>query len=355
MPFDRPTLSDLVARTKADLRSRLSIAGTLLRRAMADALGTAYAGAVHMLHGHIEWAAKQIFPDTSDDDNALRQAAFYGISRTPATFSTGNLVATGVDGSPIPTGTIYQLDSETTYRVTADATIASGTATVAVEAVLAGADGDQLAGVTLTLQSPITGVNSTATVDTGGLADGFDQETVDSVRARLILHLRQPPEGGADPDYEEWTLAVAGPTRVWVYPNENGLGTVVVRFVIDGRMSILPTSPEVAAVQAALDAERPITAEVTAAAPTSLAVAFTIHLDPDTAALRTAVTAELTDLLTREAAPGDGAGLGTIKLSHIRTAIGNAVGTGDYTLTVPAADVVPTTGQIPLMGTVTWS
>jgi hypothetical protein len=43
-----------------------------------------------------------------------------------------------------------------------------------------------------------------------------------------------------------------------VYPNELGLGTVVVRFVRDLDVgSIFPDAGEVAAVQAKLDAERP--------------------------------------------------------------------------------------------------
>lgn len=356
MPFDRPTLGVLIARTRADLRSRLSIAGPLLRRAMADVLGAVWGGAVHMLHGHLEWLAKQLFPDTSDDEMFLRQAALYGISPTPATFAVGNLTATGTDGSVIPIGTIWKLDADTAYRVTAGATIASGVATLAVTAVLAGADGDLAAGVTLTLETPIAGVNGTATVAAGGIADGFDQDTspYPLTRARLIQRLQDPPEGGADQDYEAWTLAVAGVTRAWVYPVELGLGTVVVRFVIDGRGDIFPSPTEVAAVQAALEAERPITAEVTAAAPTSLAVNFTIHLSPDTTAIRTAVAAELADLLVRQGAPGDGAALGTIKLSQIRTAIGVGAGDGDYTLTIPAADVVPGVGELPIMGTVSW-
>jgi uncharacterized phage protein gp47/JayE len=144
-------------------------------------------------------------------------------------------------------------------------------------------------------------------------------------------------------------------TRVWVYPHEDGLGTVVVRFVRDNDAgSIIPAAGEVSDVQDALDAERPVTAEVTVEAPTSSALDFTIAVEPDTAEVRAAVEAELTDLLFREAEPGDGAGRGTILLSQIHTAIGTAEGVEDYTLTVPAANVVPTLGQLKILGTVTW-
>lgn len=355
MPFERPSLSDLVGRVSSDFRGRLGLAGTLVRRAMADVFGAVWGGAVHMLHGHLAWLALQQFADTSDDDVMLHQASLYGITPTPASFASGSVTATGTNGSVIPTDTILQRGDGVTYTVTADATIASGTATVAVMAVVAGAAGDLAAGQTLTFESPITGVDSSVTViGTDGLSGGFDQELAAGTRARLLLRLTEPPEGGADQDYEAWALAVAGVTRAWVYPNENGLGTVVVRFVLDGLVDIFPDSGAVAAVQAALDDQRPITAEVTAVAPTSLSVDFEIAVLPNTSAVHDAVAAELADLLFREAAPSDGAGRGTIKLSHVLTAIGVAEGVTDFTLVAPVANVVPTLGQLAVMGTVTW-
>jgi len=119
-------------------------------------------------------------------------------------------------------------------------------------------------------------------------------------------------------------------------------------------VSIFPDAGEVAAVQVALSAERPITAVATAVAPTQLSVAFTTHITPDNADTRAAVAAELDDLLRRVAEPGDGAGRGTVLLSAINTAIGVAEGVTDYVLTIPAANVVPGLGQLPTVGAITW-
>jgi len=358
VPFARPTLAELITRVGADLRGRLEVDGPILRRAMADVLSAVWAGAVHTLFGYLDWLADQLFGDTAEREQLLRMAALYGITPTAATFATGNVTATGTNGTSIPAETILRLDAATSYRVTTGQVIAGGTATLPVEAVLAGVDANLAEAASLTFESPITGVNSTATVAVGDITGGVDEEGTEELRDRYLLRLREPPEGGADQDYEAWALAVAGVTRAWVYPHELGLGTVVVRFVLDdpdtGEVGF-PTVGEVAAVQAALEAERPITAEVTAAAPVELAVAFTIALDPDNADTRAAVTAELKDLLRRDAEPGDGAGRGTILLSRIRTAIGVAEGVDDYTLTVPAADVVPAVGELPTVGTITWA
>lgn len=355
MPFTRPTLADLITRIRADFRGKLEITGSLLRRAMADILATVWAGAVHLLHGHLEWAARQIFATSADEEQLLVIASMYGLAKTPATFASGTLTATGVDTTVIPEDTIYVRDDGATYLVTADATISGGTATVSVLAEAAGAAGNMPAGDTLTLQTPIADVDSEATVDAGGIDGGNDQETTEELRTRLLLRLREPPQGGNEQDYEAWALAVAGVTRVWVYEGEDGLGTVTVRFVRDNDVSIFPDAGEVTEVQTALDAQRPITADVTAAAPTQLDVDVTLSITPDTSAIRAAVEASLEDLIDRDAEPGDGAGRGTIYLSRLQGAVSIAEGVTDFSITVPAADVVPALGALPVIGTVTFS
>jgi uncharacterized phage protein gp47/JayE len=357
VPFERPTLAELITRIGGDLRGRLEVEGPILRRAMADVLSAVWAGAVHTLYGYLDWLARQLFGDTAEREALLRKAALYGITPVPATFATGNVTATGTDSSSIPADTILRLDEATAYRVVTGQVIASGTATLPVIALLAGEDANLPEDAELTFESPAAGVDATATVAAGDIDGGVDEESTEELRDRYLLRLRQPPEGGADQDYEAWALAVAGVTRAWVYPHELGLGTVVVRFVIDdpdtGEVGF-PDSGEVAAVQDALDEQRPITAEVTAAAPTELEVDFTIALDPDNADTRAAVEAEIDDLLRRVGEPGDGAGRGTVLLSKIRTAIGVAEDVDDYTLTVPSADVVPGVGELPVVGTITW-
>lgn len=358
MPFDRPTLAELTERIRADFRSRLSIVGSLLRRFMAGVLAVVWAGAVHELHGHIVWAVRQLFPATAEREYLLRAAAFDGLTLTPATYASGQATATGTNGTLIPTGTVLVRDDGFTYTTTADATIAGGTATVLFTADLAGDEGN-IGGVgfgsdTLELESPIAGVTSTLTVSTE-VTGGNDEEDIEDFRARYELSKQTPPTGGSDGDYEMWALEVAGVTRAWIYRHEDGLGTVTVRFVRDDDVSIFPDAGEVATVQAYLDSQRPTTAEVTAASPIDLPVAMTIAVTPDTTAVRDAVEDELTDMLKRVAAPGDGAGRGTIKLSQILIAIGIADGVTDFTLTSPAADVVPAVGELATLGTITWT
>lgn len=350
MAFQRPTLAELVERISADFTSRLSLTGAVLRRSVIHVLSRVVAGAAHMLHGHIEFLSRQIFPDQSEAEFLVRHASLFGLTRTPATFATGNVTLTGSNGAVVPEGTVLQRADGRQYATTADATIASGTATVEVEALTAGEAGNALVGVTLTFVSPVAGVSATAAVATGGLTAGTDEEADDALRARLLERMREPPHGGSRTDYIGWAKEVSGVTRVWVYPEELGAGTVTVRFVRDNDASIIPDAGEVADVQNHIDERRPVTAEVTVAAPVAAPLDFTIDISPDTTAVRQAVEAELRDLLAREAVPG-----GTILISRIREAISIAAGEADNALTSPSANVTHTAGQIAVMGTITWA
>ena len=353
MAFDRPTLGELVTRIREDFRSRLEITTAILRRSVVGIVAAVWAGATHMLHGHLDWAARQLFPQTADIEQLLTYARPYGLTRNAATFATGTATATGTNGTDIPEDTVIRREDGFTYRVTADATIASGEAELSLEATTAGEAGDYPAGGTLSFETPIAGVDTDVTA--GEISGGNDEETVEAFRARLIQRLREPPQGGADHDYIAWALSVPGVTRAWVFPHEDGLGTVTVRFVRDDDPDFIPSAPEVAEVQAKLDEERPVTAEATAVAPVALSVDFELSITPDTADTQEAVELALQDLFLEDSAPGDGAGQGTILLSHIQVALGSAEGVTDFVLADPAADVVPTLGQIPKLGTVTFT
>lgn len=350
MPFNRPTLSGIIDRTFSDITSRLNLQGAILRRSVVGVLARVLAGASHMLHGHLDWIAKQAIPDTADEW-LPRWAAIWGVTRRAAEFAVGNVTFTGtINGTIIPAGTVLRTADGIEYETDADATLTAGTATAAVTAVVAGADGNADAGTSLTIVNPIAGINSAVTVAVGGLTNGSDVEDDDSLRARLLARIQQPPHGGADFDYEAWALEVPGVTRAWVYPQQLGIGTVSVLFVRDDDASIIPDAAEIEAVQDYIDERRPVTAEVFVLAPTPDTLDFTIELSPDTAAIRSAIEAELEDLLSREAEPG-----GTLYLSRINEAISAAAGEFDHTLTVPAADVVSATGHMPVMGEITWA
>ncbi|MDP1960870.1 MAG: baseplate J/gp47 family protein [Reyranella sp.] len=350
MAFVRPSLTTLIDRARADLDGRLPGADSRLRRSALDVLAVMHAGGLHGLYGHLDYASRQLMPDTADAEHLDRWASVWAVARKAAQAASGPVTLTGTDAAVAPEGSILQRGDGRDYVTTADATIAGGVATVTVEAVTAGAAGDALAGVALTFVSPVAGVATAAVVAAGGLTGGLDQELDAALRGRLLDRIQVQPRGGAINDYSRWALEVAEVTRAWVYPEIDGLGTVGVAFVMDGRPDIIPGSGDVDAVAAWIEDRRPVTAAVTVFAPVADPLDLTIALTPATDAVKAAVTASLADLLGREAEPG-----GAILVSHIREAISIAAGEADHTLTSPTANVVADAGDIATLGVITWT
>jgi uncharacterized phage protein gp47/JayE len=355
MAFQRDGLGTIVGRVQTDIDSRVPGAESRLRRSVLGALARALAGAVHGLYGFISWGSRQTLPDTADDDQLDRLGGLWGLTRKAASYAAGTVTFTVTGSGTIPEGTQLRRADGSRFVTDADqAFAASGTVTTAVTAQAAGADGNTTAGGSLALVSPVSGVASNAVVAAGGLSGGADEESASLFRARILARLKDPPHGGAEADYIGWALEVPGVTRAWVYPQEDGAGTVAVRFVHDDDPSgIIPDAGEVSAVQDYIDApyRRPVTADVTVKAPTAVELDLTIDgLDPDLQAVRDAIAAEIADMLKREATPG-----GTILISHIREAISVAAGEYDHALTSPTANVTHATGEIAVPGTITYT
>lgn len=352
MPFQRPTLTEIIDRDLADMSSRMiGSDGAVLRRSVLGVLARALAGASHELHGHLDWIARQVLPDAAEEEILERWANVWGIRRKAAEFAVGSVTFEGFESAVIEADTLLQRQDGQQFATTAEVTMpAGGSIAAPVQAQIAGAAGNTIAGVSLKLLQPIAGVQGTALVAAGGLVNGSDTETPASLLARLLSRIQAPPHGGDATDYEQWAREVPGVTRAWCSPREMGAGTVTVRFVRDDDVSIIPDTAEVAAVQDYIEGVRPVTAELFVVAPVAKPLDMTIALDPNTAEVRAAVEAEIRDLIVREAEPG-----GTILLSHLREAVSIAPGERDHSITAPTADFTCATGEIAVPGTLTFT
>lgn len=351
MPFSRPTLPQIIERVIADMSSGLlGVDGAVLRRSLLGLLARAEAGAVHLLYGYMDWVARQVTPDTAEDEYLEAWARIFSLDRRDAEFARGSVTFTGEEGSGILSGVVLQGPDGVEYVTTASGVIAGGSVTLTVEARAAGTAGNLPTGTAVFLQSPVAGVNATATVAAPGLAGGTERETDEALRDRLLLRIRQPPQGGAESDYVLWALEVPGVTRVWPKPLGMGPGTVVVLFVTDDDPGgLIPSPGMVQQVQDHIDARRPVTADVYVMAPGTHVMDMTIQIEPNTPEVQQAVTAELEDLLMRQAEPGK-----TIYISKIREAVSIAAGEENSVVVVPSADVTPAAGEIVVLGTITF-
>lgn len=349
MPFARPTLTELVERARDDFDARVPGADSRLRRSVLDVLARVHAGALNGLYGLIDFMWRQIFPDTAEAEQLARWSAIWGVTRKAATPATGTVALTGTNGAVVPIGSPLVRADGFDYLTTEAATIAGGVASVAIEAVVAGAASNAIIGQKLVFSSPIAGVNAQATVEAGGLIGGAAEEGDELLRGRLLARIQKPPHGGNKSDYEAWALEFPEVTRAWVYPSELGIGTVTVRFVMDGRVDIIPEAGDVAAVEDYIDERRPVTAQLYVFAPVAQPVDFVVRAVPPSAEVQAAIEEELKDLLRREAEPG-----GDILISHIREAISLAAGEFDHEVIAPLANLHFAPGQLPTFGSVTF-
>lgn len=355
MSFSRPTLAELISSTASDLQTRVTGLEVRLRRTFEAALAYCLAALAHGLYGHLFYLSQQLLPTAPSGEQTVRAwGEMLELPPKDPSFASGNLNFTGTPSTPIPQGTVFQRTDGVEFATTAALTIGGGgSVTGEVKAVASGDAGNTDAGVILTIVTPIAGVTQTASVDGDGLTGGADAEELEDYRARVLARLGTPPTGGGPGDYVQWALQVPGVTRAWEYPGEQGAGTVVVRFATDNDVSPIPNPAKVAEVQAYLDSVAPIAADVIVVAPVEYTLDMTIDLTPDTTAVRAAVTTELEGYLRRSAEPA-GSGGGTLLKSQLDEAVSLAAGETDHTISVPAGNVSLTTGQLPVLGTITW-
>jgi uncharacterized phage protein gp47/JayE len=356
MPFTPPTPQQIRDRLAAAVETALPGADARSRRSIEGALVRMWAMAASDLYGFGAWLSRQVTVNQCDAE-ALDQThgPIWGITRKQPAPAGGLVTFSGSPTAVIPAGTVLSRGDGATYTVCADITIASGgTGTGAVIAVVAGSVGNAGIGTSLTVSTTISGVAGTATVaDDGsgnGLSGGTDLEPDDDFRGRILTRIQLPPHGGRAPDYLEWATSVPGVTRAWILPGWLGPGTVGVTFVADNQTgSIVPSTTLVATVQAAIDAERPVTAAVTVFAPILDPTPLTLAINPSTAATQAAVIAAIADHFHREATPG-----GTLYGSRLLADISAAAGVYRVVMTAPASDVVSAPGHLAVPGPVTW-
>lgn len=356
MPFNRPSLPDLVAEAESNIASRLPGADSRLKRSALSVLARVQAGLAHGIYGFVAWVFLQVLPHTASEEYLYRHAR--NVRRKAAAYAKGQAQARGASGALIAAGTKFKSDAGQEYASQSDCRLGqAGAGLVSLEALSPGAASNAAPGAKLSLVSPVAGVDGSLTVAAAGISGGTDEESADSWRQRILERWQKPPRGGSKTDYETWAKEVPGITRAWCYPEWLGLGTVGVVVLSDDAPADtggpVPDATTLARVEAYLkdSRRRPVTChDIYVIAPTLKPLDLVISgLTPNAAEVRASVAAELEDLLRREAEPG-----GELLISHIRAAISTAAGEWDHTLVEPIYNVVHRPHELPVLGTITW-
>lgn len=299
-------------------------------RALAFVEGAGLHGAYRYLRDFIARQAVPIFSSAEFLDGWLTT---YGLVRKEPAAAVGLINGTGVATTVLATGTLAQDGQGRQYRVTADVAVAVGGAVVAsMIALVPGLASNAVAGLKLTLVSPVAGVDSAFTVGVAGLGGGADLETDAQAIYRLQQRLSNEPMGGSPADYARWALQIAGITRAFGVRNPAGPTSAGVIILADGNGAPgLPTAVQQRQVLDYIrDPQRGPPDELFVIIPTPVVKNWTIALTPDTAAIRAAVIAAVQDLFFREAVPGS-----AIPHSHVKEVVSAVTGEVNHTITAP--------------------
>ena len=359
MAFARPTYTELVDRMTSDLNGQLVAAGykpLFLKRWLLWILVRVYAAVVHSLYGTLEWALRQFFATTAEREYLEIIGSQFGLTLNPAAKATGVLRFTGVDGTTIPSGTEVVREDGAVFITTEGGDIGDSVSSLldlAAEADLAGTTGNMDDGTDLALSSPISGAD-TAVNAYGAWSTGTDDEATEDFRDRVLARIREVPQGGAEADYVAWMRAVSGVYRAKALPLARGAGTVDGVFLDTSGTGILgiPTSPQIAAVQAYVDSVRPVTADFVAAAPSTVSVAITVgSIVPNTSDARAAVEAEWNALFRAKALVAGGT---TLYISELWAAASQASDVSAIDIDSPTGTTTCEDDEAFILGVVTW-
>jgi len=253
----------------------------------------------------------------------------------------------------------YQVTGAPTTPATGTITLGYTAASVPVESDDPGASENQLADAPLTLQSPIAGVDNEAWVDFGALGGGTDQETDAELRVRLLERIQNPVAHFNANEITSKAKEIAGVTRVFVEEITPVVGQVTIYFMRDNDTNPIPTASEVTAVTAKIAEIIPANtdpSDVFVNAPTGVSTDFTFSaLTPNTSTMQNAISANLRQFFDERTTVGV-----DIDEDAYRSAIFNTVDTetGDeistFTLSAPSGDVTIATGEIGVLGNVTY-
>ena len=340
MPFDRPTLQTLRDRFQQDFLARTTSGDAVLRRSVENIYSFVVPGMTHGVYGYLNYLQKQVIPsEESDLDTLLRWAdIFLTPPQVVASAATGNVTFTGTPSTNIPAGT--EIGNRDGITFTTDSSVnigGGGDVTVAVTATAAGLSGNTLAGAAVFLSTPIVGIDSEATVATGGLSGGADAETSVGVFNRLRARMKTPPRGGSAGDFAAWALETAAVSRAFEFPNEPSPSFVTI-VIVDDVSGPVPGAATIAAAQANVDAKRPIMmggAPVIGPTPQPLTLTWS-GLIPDTTPVRNSLEMAVEDWILTSGEPEL-----VLRQPDIENAAQSASGVTSVSLSSPTIDQDP--------------
>jgi len=256
---------------------------------------------------------------------------------------------------------------EFTYAIPSFAPVGTGVivmtvvmASFTVQSIEFGQSQNQLANASLKFSTPIIGVDANARVDFGAIGGGSDQETLDSLRTRMLERIQNPVALFNASAIISQAKKVAGVTDVFVDEITPQVGQVTIYFVRRNDASPIPEASEVAEVKQKILLIKPAhtaDADVIVLAPSPATANFVFtSVTPNTPTMKAAIAANLKALFEDFATVGV-----ALTATQYNYAIASAIdaSTGalviDFVLSSPVGNIGGAANQYPVLGSVTFA
>lgn len=251
-----PTATEIKDRIISDIETALNQTTPAMPKAFNRVLAGALAGVIVLLYQTVYYTYKAIFPSTADEVALKLLGAIVDIDMLPAEFAVLSVNIPGIDGTAVDTTVQFLGANSVVYKVTIGATVSGGVATCEITAQESGEIGNLSDGDSLSIVSPVVGLDGTATV-VSTVTSGDDAESLDSYRTRVIAAYRKRKTGGSPADYEEWGLET--PNFVWVSPiDQTSLpGDVLVYGKVDNQTDGIPSGSQLTELESYLKSSDP--------------------------------------------------------------------------------------------------
>lgn len=316
--YEEKTLSEIIERVEGNIISSLSLSSPVLRVSVAKIFGRVIGMAVWMLQAFMVSRKKESMASTASIDGLKVIGYKVGIYRKPATYATGSVIFTGTEGTEIPQGTVIgRVSDDYTYETTEDAEIDSdGTTTVAISAQLVedsagnvlqdvGSDGNCDDATECQLTDSVTGIDSACYIS-GDIENGYDEESVEEFRERIVYRQQKTPQGGAVSDYVNWATSITGVTDAFVKANTPNVSdvTVVVADYTKTDPSVDQTILDEVDAYINDDIRRPVTATAYIKTVTLTYIDIVLKITPYTDAVITACNSQIKNIFIKNGTPG---------------------------------------------------
>ncbi len=217
MALNIPTTKEIKDISIANYESRLSQDSPMQDKAFLRVKSSSEAFIFTALYKYAAERALQNLILTATGQDLINLGNQYNVPKNLAQEAILTAEITGQNGSVLETVRTYVGDlNGLRYTIENQATIVGGIASIVLTASQSGVVGNLDVANTLTIDSPVSGINSVATVTSVDQL-GTEEESDDVYRLRILDVARASGGGGNASDYRRWAQEVSGVARAYPY------------------------------------------------------------------------------------------------------------------------------------------